>query len=172
MTAPDWRALARRVGLAKLADPDLTTSSTDRYRFDHEREVVWAAISRVDAYRSWWPWLRRFEADGLHAGARWVCTIRPPMPYLMRFTVAIDHVDPPFRIEATVTGDIRGSAELTLTPDGMATVVELSSALTPEGRALRIVSALAPRLARIGHDRVLATGLTQFRRRALGSGTT
>ena len=131
--------------------------------------MVWAAINRVDAYESWWPWLRRFEAEGLHAGARWACTIRPPLPYVMRFTVGIDHVDPDCRIEATVTGDVRGSAAVTLMPDGDATVVELRSVLTPEGRTLRFVSALAPRLARLGHDRVLATGLRQFRRHALGS---
>lgn len=134
------------------------------YLFDAPHEAVWNAIGRTDAYRTWWPWLRRFDADGLTAGDQWHCTVRPPLPYVLRFSVAIEDVDEPVRIEATVTGDIRGAASLELTPTSRGCSVRLVSALAPAGQPLRTVTRLSPWLARFGHDWILDTGLRQFRR--------
>jgi uncharacterized protein YndB with AHSA1/START domain len=137
------------------------------YRFDHPPDAVWAAIGRVDAFQSWWPWLRRFEAEALVAGDRWDCTIRPPVPYALHVTVALDEVEAPRRIRATVSGDIHGTAAVTLeeTPGGSA--LRLVSELAPHGQTLRHVTRWAPWLSRFGHDWVLDTGLRQFRSRAL-----
>ena len=142
--------------------------SDREYRFDASPAAVWEALGRVDDYRTWWPWLRRFDADGLATGARWTCTIRPPLPYALRLVVGIDDVEPPERITATVTGDIQGDASVDLAPDGDGCVVRLRSSLAPAGQPLRAVARLTPWLARFGHDWVLDTGLRQFRRRALG----
>jgi len=137
------------------------------HSFSSPPEHVWTALGRVDSYRRWWPWLRAFDAHGLVAGDRWDCTVRPPLPYALHFTVELHEVDEPRRIRATVSGDIRGTAlvELTPTPDGCD--VRLASILAPTGRPLRAVTRFTPWLARFGHDWVLNTGLGQFRRRAL-----
>ena len=138
------------------------------YRFDVPPDVVWAAIGSVDAYRSWWPWLRRFDADGLVTGDTWSCTVRPPLPYVLRFAVSLDEVRPVAHIAAVVSGDIGGHATVDLAVDGEGCTVRLRSDLAPSGAPLRLVARGAPWLARFGHDWVLDTGFRQFRRRALG----
>ena len=127
---------------------------------------VWAAICRTDDFRSWWPWLRRLEAEGVIEGDEWRCTVQPPLPYSLRFVVGIDEVVDETRVSATVHGDIVGTADVRLwsVDDGCA--VRLASVLEPSNRALKVVSTVAPRAARFGHDWVIRTGLTQFRRRA------
>lgn len=140
------------------------------YRFDQGASEVWDAIARVDEYRAWWPWLRHLDADGFVQGDRWMCTVRPPLPYALRFTLCLDQVEPPSHARATVSGDIIGHAELTVSEgrgDGAGCSIRLVSALAPRGPTLRAVTRVAPWLARFGHDWVLDTGLGQFRRRAL-----
>ncbi len=141
---------------------------------DHSHRVpatsaeVWDAISRTDDYRRWWPWLRRLDADGLRSGAVWHCTVQPPLPYTLRFDIALDDVDDrDHRVEASVSGEIVGSAALRLRPSDDGCEIELSSVLRPASRTLQVVSRLAPWMARFGHDWVIDTGLKQFRRRAL-----
>jgi uncharacterized protein YndB with AHSA1/START domain len=137
------------------------------YRFDRPAAEVWRAFAQVDAYRDWWPWLHDFDADALVTGDRWQCTVRPPLPYVLRFTITIDTAVEPERIDATVSGDLRGDASVELRDDGDGCAVRLRSTLRPAGRPLRIVATLAPWLARQGHDWVLDTGSRQFRRKAL-----
>lgn len=142
--------------------------SDREYRFDQPPDVVWDALARVEDYRAWWPWLRRFDAPGLVPGASWRCTIRPPLPYALRMTIRLDDVQPEAHVAARVTGDIQGDATVDLTPAGHGCVVQLRSTLAPSGPPLRTVARFAPWLARYGHDWVLDTGLRQFRKRALG----
>lgn len=137
------------------------------YRFDVEPRAVWDALSRVDDYRSWWPWLRRMEAEGLVVGDRWDCAVRPPVPYQLRFRVEILEAVAPERIAAEVSGDLSGEAHVSLEPAGDGCAVRLTSALSPARGPLRTVARLAPWLAHFGHDWVLDTGFRQFRRRAL-----
>ncbi len=153
----------------------MTVHSDRTLRFDRTPEQVWETIGRVDEYRSWWPWLRRFDAEALREGDRWEATVRPPLPYVLRFAVTLDHARPPSSIRATVSGDIEGHAELSIFPATDATSsdpidgcdVRLVSALDASNQALRTVARLAPWLARFGHDWVLDTGLGQFRQHAL-----
>ena len=146
----------------------MLVGSDRTYRFDRPSTEVWDAIARVEAYPSWWPWLRRFEHGGLVPGARWTCTVVPPLPYVLRLEITISETLPPHRIEASVQGDVEGQATVELSDDGDGCEVRLRSALAPSRRPLRTVAALAPWLARFGHDWVLDTGARQFERRALG----
>lgn len=138
------------------------------YRFDVEPRAVWDALSRVDDYRSWWPWLRRMEAEGLVEGDRWDCVVRPPVPYQLHFCVEILEVAASERIAAEVSGDLIGEAHVAIETVGSGCAVRLTSALRPTRGPLRTVSLMAPWLAHFGHDWVLDTGFRQFRRRALG----
>lgn len=137
------------------------------FPFEEPAPVVWDAIGRVEAYRDWWPWLRHFDAEGLVAGDRWECAVRPPVPYTLRFAITLDAVEEHRRIEATVTGDLRGEAAVALTPTDDGCEVRLTSSLAPAGQPLRAVMLLTPWLGRFGHDWVLDAGLRQFHRRAL-----
>ena len=142
--------------------------SSDRvFRFGVPPDELWSAMARTDGYQEWWPWLHRFAAEGLVTGDVWRCTVRPPVPYALRFTVTIDAAEPPRLVRATVDGDIRGTASLDVSARGEGSEARLVSVLSPSGIVLRAVSVAARPVVRHGHDWVLDTGLRQFSARAL-----
>jgi hypothetical protein len=151
------------------AAPKLPGSITTEHRYELPvgREVIWALISDVSAYQTWWTWLRIFDANKLVAGEEWRCEVQPPLPYPVRFRVIIDQLHAPETVRARVEGDVVGSAVLTLEEiDGGCTAL-LTSSLAPGNATLRLVSRLAAPVARFGHDWVLDTGARQFVARAI-----
>ena len=130
-------------------------------------EVVWASLVRLDAYRSWWPWLRHLDADALEPGATWAAVVQPPSPYRLRFDLHLGTVEAPRLVTAEVTGDITGSARLEISATAAGSELHLVSVLAPANAVLRAVALVARPVARFGHEWVLDTGLRQFRDRAL-----
>ncbi len=166
-------------------------TTVHRYELPLPCESVWSLIGQVQGFRSWWPWLRQFEGQGLAVGDEWRCTVQPPVPYLVRFRVVIDHVEEPNLVRASVLGDVVGDATLTLetsseapgsgsgsssgsssngngSPAGsVGCVARLESSLAPGNRALAVVSRFAAPVARFGHDWVLDSAARQFIARAV-----
>ena len=142
------------------------------WTFPVGRAERWAAVEATDRYRDWWPWLRQLDAGaGLRTGEAWRCHVQPPLPYAVRFTIALDHVEPGHRAEATVTGDVQGRAVLTIAPgsgpDGeRSATARLVSQLEPSNRVLQGFARVARPVVRWGHDWVLDTGQRQFVARA------
>lgn len=141
--------------------------SDRRHVFGQERAKVWEAMGRVEEYRRWWPWLRTFEAEALRAGDVWECTVQPPLPYSLRFSIALGEVVPSESVRATVSGDVTGTAELELSDVAEGCAVRLRSNLSPTNPLLRGVALVARPVARFGHDWVIDTGSRQFAERAL-----
>jgi uncharacterized protein YndB with AHSA1/START domain len=142
-------------------------TTVHRYDLPLPREDVWSLITDVASYRSWWPWLRKFDAAGFAEGEAWRCEVQPPMPYLVRFGVEIDHVEEAKLVRATVDGDVVGEATLTFDDSDEGCVATLHSSLAPGNTALRLVSRFAAPIARFGHDWVLDSGARQFIARAV-----
>ena len=142
-------------------------TTVHRYALPLARQEVWSLISEVSEYRAWWPWLRAFDAAALASDEEWRCEVQPPVPYLVRFRVAIEHVEPAVRVRATVGGDVMGVATLTLSDTDTGCTATLDSSLAPGNRALRLVSRFAGPVARFGHDWVLDSGARQFITRAV-----
>lgn len=142
-------------------------TSNRELRFEADRLTVWAAMSRVEDFPRWWPWLRQFDGTELATGSVWSCVIQPPLPYFLHVTVALDEVVPLALVSATISGDVSGTARLLLEDDGQGSRVVLTSALSPQQGMLRMVATLAPPIARFGHQWVLDTGARQFGDRAL-----
>ena len=138
------------------------------FRFSVGPAALWSALTAVDGYRTWWPWVRRFDGVAFTEGARWRCAVRSPLLYPVRFEVVLDEVVGGRSAAATVSGDIGGHARLEVTPVEGGSELRLVSALTAESRLLRAVARLVPPLARFGHDRLLDRGVRQFTARALG----
>lgn len=131
--------------------------------FDSEPDELWDLITRTQDYQAWWPWLRGFEtSDGFRQHSRWECQVAPPLPYVVRFAISFDEVQPAERVRTTVSGDVRGVAELKLSSNGGGSVATLSSELAPANVLLRRVASVARPLVEWGHDWVLDTGLRQF----------
>jgi uncharacterized protein YndB with AHSA1/START domain len=143
-----------------------TITTVRGYDLPLDRQDVWEQISTVANYRDWWPWLRRFDARALATGQEWRCEVQPPLPYLVRFEVAIDKVDAPTLVHALVLGDVVGEATLELEEAEGGCRATLQSALAPGNSALRLVSRFAAPVARFGHDWVLDSGARQFIARA------
>jgi len=153
-------------GLSKEVPGRITT--VHRYDLPVPREDVWSLISEVSQYRSWWPWLRVFDATALVEGDEWRCEVQPPVPYVVRFRVLIEHVEAAALVRANVSGDVVGEATLTLHDGETGSTATLQSALAPGNRALQLVSRFAAPIARFGHDWVLDSGARQFIARAVG----
>ena len=138
---------------------------------------LWSALTRVERYRSWWPWLRHFDGSTFVEGARWRCAVRAPLGYPVRFEVALTDVVPDRSAVAEITGDIAGHARLDIRPTdaggdddgGGGSELRLQSTLASKRWLLRALARLAPPVARFGHDRLLTTGVRQFRTRAFRS---
>ena len=126
-------------------------------------ETVWANLLRLDDYEAWWPWLRRFVAHGLAPGEKWDCTIKPPVPWSIRVTVAITGATPHRRICAEVSGDVAGQGQLDIRPTEEGSQLRIRSSLAPASPVLRAAALLAAPVSRFGHDWVLDTGSRQFR---------
>lgn len=137
------------------------------HQFSVTPAELWTALARVDAYRSWWPWLRHLEADALEANVTWSAVVQPPVPYRLRFDLHLIEVEPPRLVTATVTGDLIGSARLEISPTPSGSELSLVSSLAPANPVLRAVAHIAQPVARFGHQWVLDTGLHQFRQHAL-----
>ncbi len=82
------------------------------------RQQVWAGIERVDQFERWWPWLQEFRLEGesLTAGSVLHGVVVPPLPYRMRIRVALTRCEAPVAIDAVVTGDLEGQAEMRMQP--------------------------------------------------------
>jgi uncharacterized protein YndB with AHSA1/START domain len=144
---------------------------TDRtFEFAVDPPELWSALTSVDRYRRWWPWLREFDGVSFEEGARWRCAVRSPLLYRVRFDIVLEEVVPERSASAAVTGDIVGRARLDVTPAAGGSRLRLVTTLSSESRLLRTVAGVAPPLARFGHDRLLRVGVRQFRSRALEVG--
>jgi uncharacterized protein YndB with AHSA1/START domain len=155
------------------ADPRERLGVAAPFRFDRAWEFpvpaarLWAVLEQTDRYPTWWSWLREFEADGFTTGTEARFVVQSPLPYALRCTVTIDEMRAPEAIVTTVAGDLRGAARLEIEPAGTSCRARLVWSLTPGSFWLQ-------QLARIGrpamvwaHDRVVAVGVEQFRRRAI-----
>lgn len=144
----------------------LTTDK--RLPFDADVAEVWTAMSKVEAYQGWWPWLEEFDANRLAAGEIWKCKIRSPLRYTVAFTLKFDVVVPETHIEASLRGDIVGGAWIDLEDRGGHTDIWIRSQLSPHSRFLKTLTAVLYPVAKYGHDAIIAIGAKQFEEKALG----
>jgi len=133
-----------------------------RTRIDAPPDQVWATLVRVDRYQAWWPWLRSFDARALVAGDRWACTVQPPLPYRVRFTIELESIDTCTCVTALVGGDIEGPARIELAPEGAGTVLVLTAELKAARRWLRTLERWAHPVARFGHDQIIDRALADL----------
>jgi hypothetical protein len=146
----------------------VTSFQFDRtWGFDVPPDDLWDVVNRTDDFRDWWTWLRHFDAPGVHAGAQASCVIQAPLPYALRLRVDVERAERPSVIETYVRGDLDGPARLEIQPHGEGSAARLTWELEVRDRVLRRVARVARPVMVWAHDRVVATGVEQFRRHAL-----
>lgn len=144
-------------------------TSDREYRFTVDPDALWRALAATGDYRQWWPWLHGFDAVGLVGGDVWRCVVRPPLPYVLRFTLELDEVVAPSLVRATVHGDIAGNAVLSIAPTADGVLLRLVSDLAPSSRAFGLLSTVLRPLVVRAHDWVLDNGAAQFAERAIAA---
>lgn len=133
-------------------------------------DELWGTIERFDQFESWWVWLRKFDADtdGLIAGNALHGTVVPPVPYRLRLDVRLEQCLRPRLVQATVGGDVRGSAEMRMEPVDDGTWVSVAWSLDMVSTALRVAARVAYPLMYWAHGRVVEMAVAGFRQRAIG----
>jgi hypothetical protein len=142
-----------------------------RYEFNAPPDELWSAITRVDAYRDYWPWLRSVQGDGLVAGKVNKVAIWAPVPWMIRLTLVVERVVDGAEADVAVDGDLRGVATLRVSPaanDPSRATARLAWDLTPASPALRVAGRMARPVLQYGQDWVVSMGIGQFRRQGLG----
>jgi hypothetical protein len=149
-----------------------TTFCSDRtWHFATSPDHLWEQLTAIEQYPTWWPWLQRFQPiGGFQTGARWACSVSPPLPYDVAFSVLLDRVDPTRSVHARVVGDISGDARLTIVGSPGGCTAQLRSNLAPATPLLRRVGAVMRPVVEWGHDWVLDQGQRQFLAAALPVG--
>lgn len=131
--------------------------------------MLWDVLERTDEFPRWWPWLRELSGEGLVPGGRTECVVRAPIPYTLRFTVAVREVLPGRLVDAVVEGDLAGPARLEVDAagDGPGSVVRLAWDMELCRPVLRAAARVGRPVMEWGHDWVVANGVEQFVQRAL-----
>jgi hypothetical protein len=143
----------------------MSIQSDRRYAFAAPADDVWSALTRVDEYAHWWPWLVDFDGTDFSVGSQWQCTVRTPLRYSVHFDIELVEVEAAERASAKVTGDISGAATLTLASVDHGSELHLVSDLASTVGLVATIDRFVPRLAEASHHWILDTGLRQFRDR-------
>jgi uncharacterized protein YndB with AHSA1/START domain len=141
---------------------ELRLHTERRYEMAVRPPDFWRAISKVERYRSWWPWLREFDGERLESGATWRCSIRAPLRYRVHFELTLEEVEPHNHVAARISGDVKGTAALRVRPNGQGSHVQVVSTLVPSTVFLRTLATVLWPVARYGHNWILDTGMAQL----------
>jgi hypothetical protein len=150
-------------------DPAIDYAET--FWFPVRPPELWEVLESFDRYESWWTWLRRLRAEtqGLVDGNVLRATVAPPLPFQMSVTVRLDRCEQASLVDASVDGDLRGRAVLTLQPSGVGTRVGVEWSLAMVRGPVRSAARVAYPVVRWGHDQVVALAVEAFQRKALAS---
>jgi hypothetical protein len=136
------------------------------FTFAAAPEQVWAVLERFDALAATWPWLRdlRIDGTGLRQGTVVRGVVAPPLPYRMRLVVVLDDCTPRRCINASVHGDLEGTARIAFDGDDSETRADARWTIEMKQPSMRVASRLAPQVLRWGHDRVVAATVNGLRK--------
>lgn len=125
-------------------------------------DAVYAALADVAEYPTWWRQVRR---------ARWIddrsgeITCRSMLPYDLTFVVARDREDPVERVlRGTLSGDLNGTSEWTVTPDGDGTLAVFDEDVTVGRGMLRAAGVVARPALSFNHGLMMRAGEAGLRK--------
>ena len=149
-----------------VARSDYVIEYDRTFTFSVPVEQLWATMTRLECYPSWWSWLREFsfEGTGLESGSELHGVVVPPLPYRMRLDIVLCESDPQRFISALVHGDLEGTAQLHFQNEGAATHVHAVWTIEMMQRPMRLAARIGYPLLQWGHDRVVDATVEGFRR--------
>lgn len=133
------------------------------WRLDAPPEAVWQALTEVDQWPRWWPYVRRVELlrrgrepDGVGALRRLAWGSR--LPYGFTLDVECVEAEAPRRLRGRSTGALEGEGLWELWPDGLGTVVRYTWRLHLNTAWMRLATPLMAPVFRWNHEGVMRGG--------------
>lgn len=147
---------------------------TSPYAVRHDGEEIfalppqelWPELTDLRRFERWWSWLREseLEPDEVASGSVLTFSIVSPLPYKLRCRVEFTEVISAERIDAVVSGDLKGWAELEIEPHEEGSCVWLRWELEPTQTPMRILVRAARPLIMRTKDWAVDIALRSFRR--------
>jgi Polyketide cyclase / dehydrase and lipid transport len=136
--------------------------SADHYRFRSEWRIaadpdrVYATLADVASYPSWWPQVHSArKLDDVSGELR----CRSLLPYDLVFVARREVEDAKGRIlRATLDGDLTGSSEWRVTPDGAGTLAVFDEDVVVRKALIRLAGPVARPALRFNHNRMMRGG--------------
>jgi uncharacterized protein YndB with AHSA1/START domain len=125
-------------------------------------ERVWDAISKADAWPSWWKSVQSVEIlregaeDGTGSVRRF--TWKGRLPYTLAFEMETTKVQRPFRLEGKAKGELEGSGIWTLTERDKGTAIRYDWRVATTKSWMNFLAPIAKPLFNWNHDYVMREG--------------
>jgi uncharacterized protein YndB with AHSA1/START domain len=126
------------------------------WRIAADPDAVYATLADVESYPAWWRQVR---------SARWIddrsgeLTCRSLLPYDLTFVITRDREDPAERVlRATLAGDLNGTSQWTVRPDGPATLAVFDEDVAVGKRMLRAAGLVARPALTFNHGLMMRSG--------------
>jgi hypothetical protein len=127
---------------------------------------VYDVLADVEQYPEWWPQVRRARRLDELSGE---LTCRSLLPYDVVFVMHRELEDPAGRVlRARMSGDLNGSSQWTVTPDGPGCRAVFDEDVSVGSGALRVANRFPRPALRFNHDLMMRSGergLRQYLRR-------
>lgn len=131
-------------------------------------ERVYDVLADVETYPSWWPQVRAARRIDDVSGE---LTCRSLLPHDLSFTMHRDVEDPLERVlRATMTGDLTGTSQWTITAAGEGTVAVFEEDVEVGTGLLRAAGRLFRPALRANHDHMMRSGEKGLRAHLSGDG--
>lgn len=133
------------------------------WRLDAPPDAVWQALTEVDDWPRWWPYVQSVETlrrgrepDGVGELRRIAWGSR--LPYGFTLEVECLESEAPRRLRGRSRGALEGEGLWELWPDGLGTVVRYTWRLDLNTRWMRLVAPLMSPVFRWNHEGVMRGG--------------
>jgi hypothetical protein len=132
------------------------------WRLDAPAGLVYAALADVEQYPAWWPQVRGGRRIDDESGE---ITCRSLLPYDLTFVARREIEDPAGgRLRATLSGDLNGTSEWTISFAGTRTTATFDEDVTVGSGLLRAAGFAARPALRFNHDLMMRSGERGLRR--------
>jgi hypothetical protein len=134
--------------------------------FELTPSQLWPEITDLRRFETWWSWLKdaELQPDEVASGSVLTFSIVSPLPYKLRCRVEFVEVVAEERIEALVSGDLKGWASLDIGSRQGGSSVWLRWELEPTQTPMRMLIRVARPLIMRTKDWAIDLALRSFRR--------
>jgi ribosome-associated toxin RatA of RatAB toxin-antitoxin module len=143
-------------GLARVKHGSSRYTFRSTWLLDADPDRVFQTLADVETYPDWWPQVRGGHRIDDMSG-QIVC--RSLLPYDLTFVATRVVEDPTTRVlRATLHGDLNGTSQWSICPDGSGTVAVFDEDVTVGNSLIRAAGLAARPVLRYNHDLMMRAG--------------